>query len=647
MNPLVKTCLIESNKESADEATYESDPYFDDNLHTFSSHSSSRGNLAIPTPQLGNNIVRENKNRDPYEVYNYAKSLGNGSMGTVQMVKKRKDHVGGSARVQNLSTEKRLQMHNVHPMAIKICKIPTVGQWFESCTGLDEHTKNHPVMDLPADMDDTMRSTMSINNLSKHAMNLSMHQPNHIRISNFLAKQRSEGDYEPYYALKSIHLSRVDDASFRRELRNEINLMRNLDHAHIARLIETYDHKKNIYMVLELCSGGDLYTRDPYTEDQATRIANSITSAVAYMHDHDIIHRDLKYENIMFATNHPKSEIKIIDFGLSKKYLPNQKLKDGVGTVYTMSPQVLEGDYDHKADVWAIGVLTYMLLSSQMPFYGRTRREILEKIMKGRYDFNGRRWAQISVQGRNFVSDLLQCDPESRPSAEEAKQDIWLNKRMYSSMRTATDDDMHAVASSIERFSSHPMVKKLGLMIIAHKSSSDEIKILRKAFKRYDNDKKGRITYPHFSECMKQYGYNDDYIEYLFNSVDLDGTKEIKYTEFLAASIESTGLITEERVAEAFDRLDSDDSGYISFQNLRDILGDDVPKEYINQVIEEVDLQQDHKISYDEFLAIWDEEIRERKLELVSGISPRRTVADLAHDIVYSTTDDESGGSRD
>ncbi len=75
--------------------------------------------------------------------------------------------------------------------------------------------------------------------------------------------------------------------------------MRNLDHAHIARLIETYDHKKNIYMVLELCSGGDLYTRDPYTEDQATRIANSITSAVAYMHDHDIIHRDLKVRNEM------------------------------------------------------------------------------------------------------------------------------------------------------------------------------------------------------------------------------------------------------------------------------------------------------------------------------------------------------------
>lgn len=78
--------------------------------------------------------------------------------------------------------------------------------------------------------------------------------------------------------------------------------MKKLDHAHIARLIETYDHKKNIYVVLELCSGGDLYSRDPYTEDQAARIISGITSAVAFMHEHGVVHRDLKYENIMFAT---------------------------------------------------------------------------------------------------------------------------------------------------------------------------------------------------------------------------------------------------------------------------------------------------------------------------------------------------------
>lgn len=256
----------------------------------------------------------------------------------------------------------------------------------------------------------------------------------------------------------------------------------------------------------------------------------------------------------------------MIDFGLSKKYLPDQKMSEGVGTVYTMSPQVLEGEYTNKADVWAVGVLAYMLLSSQMPFYGSKRREILEKIMKCNYDFKGRRWTQISAQAKHFVKDLLQYDPDNRPSAEEAKQDIWVNKSMHSSVRTATDDDMRAVADSIENYSSHKMLQKLGLMIIAHKSSSQEIGILRKAFKRYDTDKNGTITYPHFRQCMKKYGYNNQYVEFLFQSVDLDGTGTIKYTEFLAATIESTGLVTEERVAEAFDRLDSDDSGFISFQ---------------------------------------------------------------------------------
>ena len=128
-----------------------------------------------------------------------------------------------------------------------------------------------------------------------------------------------------------------------------------------------------MYLVLELCSGGDLYTRDPYTEDQAARIVNSIMSAVAFMHDHGIMHRDLKYENVMFANSSPKAEVKIIDFGLSKRHNPDDVLKEGVGTVYTMSPQVLEGNYTNKADVWAVGVLAYMLLSSQMPFYGNEK----------------------------------------------------------------------------------------------------------------------------------------------------------------------------------------------------------------------------------------------------------------------------------
>lgn len=142
--------------------------------------------------------------------------------------------------------------------------------------------------------------------------------------------------------------------------------MKKLDHPHIVRPIETYEYECNLYIVMELCSGGDLYSRDPYTEDQAARIVNAIVNAVGFMHEHCIIHRDIKYENVMFVNNSPKAEVKLIDFGLSKKYFPHQTIKEGVGTIYTMSPQVLEGDYNESADMWAIGVLAYRKKNLEM-----------------------------------------------------------------------------------------------------------------------------------------------------------------------------------------------------------------------------------------------------------------------------------------
>jgi calcium-dependent protein kinase len=84
---------------------------------------------------------------------------------------------------------------------------------------------------------------------------------------------------------------------------------------------------------MELCSGGDLYSRDPYTEDEAARIVSSILSAVGYMHSRKVVHRDLKYENILFVNDSPMAEIKLIDFGLSKKYASDKELTEGVGTV--------------------------------------------------------------------------------------------------------------------------------------------------------------------------------------------------------------------------------------------------------------------------------------------------------------------------
>ena len=147
---------------------------------------------------------------------------------------------------------------------------------------------------------------------------------------------------------------------------------------------------------MELCSGGDLYSRRPYAEKQTSNIVEQILGAVVYLHDRNIVHRDLKHENVMFATaNEADYTIKVIDFGLAKKYLYRQdRHHERVGTVrglfhfqtlllgiaystlrqlYTMSPEVMFADYaGSQSDMWSIGVMTYVLLSGEKPFVGKT-----------------------------------------------------------------------------------------------------------------------------------------------------------------------------------------------------------------------------------------------------------------------------------
>jgi calcium-dependent protein kinase len=199
-------------------------------------------------------------------------------------------------------------------------------------------------------------------------------------------------------------------------------------------------------------------------------------------------------------------------------YTPSQRLKEGVGTVYTMAPEVVTGNYNNKADVWAVGVLAYMLLSSQMPFFGRRRKEILDKIARCNYDFKGRRWSAVSKQAGNFIIDLLMHDPEARPSAREAKQSLWLNMRLTSSVRTATEDDMDAAVCSLEHYSTHKTLQKLALMVVAHKSNSEEIGYLRNVFKRYDKSRHGTIVFSEFKQCLSKYNYEDAQVEKLFHA---------------------------------------------------------------------------------------------------------------------------------
>lgn len=162
-----------------------------------------------------------------------------------------------------------------------------------------------------------------------------------------------------------------------------------------------------------------------------------------------------------------------------------------------------------------------------------------------------------------------------------------------------------------------------------------------------------------FREALKVYDYTDEELVSMFTGIDIDGTGTVSYSEFLAATIETHGAIDESRIAEAFDRIDGDDTGYITVQNLKFMLGQDVSEDYIDDIINEVDLTLDHRIDYQEFLCLWDDdsdeklrvalgEVKRRRMEResISDIRTLSTPSFIEYDLDASE-DNQSAVSRD
>lgn len=126
-----------------------------------------------------------------------------------------------------------------------------------------------------------------------------------------------------------------------------------------------------------------------------------------------------------------------------------------------MAPEVLKGNYTEAADLWSVGVVAYMLLSSQMPFYGKKRRHIVELIMACKFDFKGRRWKRVSKQAKAFVEDLLVADPDDRATADSAYRSTWLNRRQLTTIRDAHAEENEKAQQSLMNYAGYSKLKKV------------------------------------------------------------------------------------------------------------------------------------------------------------------------------------------
>jgi len=242
------------------------------------------------------------------------------------------------------------------------------------------------------------------------------------------------------FAVKSIRKN--DPAVKPGSLAREIKLLQAMKHSSIVQLVDMYEDADYMHIVTDLCEGGELFDKiiekatngDTgavcFAEDEAARVIYQILTSVSYMHKRGIVHRDTKPENILFDTKDEDSSIKIIDFGLARKYAGNRPMSTIVGTPYYIAPEVLRKKYDKSCDLWSIGVIAYVMLLGYPPFNGKTNKEVHDSVLRGRCRFPSAGLSSISSEARNFVRRLLQKNPRKRSTIEQALNHPWMVKHI-------------------------------------------------------------------------------------------------------------------------------------------------------------------------------------------------------------------------
>lgn len=389
----------------------------------------------------------------------------------------------------------------------------------------------------------------------------------------------------------------------------EISILKDLDHPNIVKIIETFECDRLCHLVLEYYNGGDLFDRiikeRRFSEQKAALIMKSLLSAVRYIHSLHVCHRDLKPENCLYISNSPDSDIKIIDFGLSAIQNESEALHDPQGTPYYLAPEVLMGSYNHLADCWSLGVILYMLLSGTPPFNGSTNEEILVSVYNASVNFRKKVFRSVSAAAKDLISRLLIKDPNYRITAEQAYNHEWIQGCTSHKTETLPLE----LVDSIEKFVKSRKLKKIALMYIASRLSESEITSLRELFKKIDQNGDGFISKEELKSSMSHLHPNcDSELDHLTTSLDFNQNGKIDYTEFITACLQTHNYTNHGLLKSAFKYFDKDQSGFITFDELKEaISGNDIginSNSKIQEMIQEADKNQDGKIDYTEFIEL-------------------------------------------
>jgi len=393
-------------------------------------------------------------------------------------------------------------------------------------------------------------------------------------------------------------------------LRNEVCIMKRMDHPNIVKLYETFDDSEAVYLVMELCKGANLLDNilgaRCFSEVQAAICMKQVIRAVKYMHDNFVCHRDLKPDNLIFLKKAPISEnvLKVIDFGMSTTFKTGEAMHEKVGCPYCVAPQVLERNYDNACDLWSCGVIMYMILAGCPPFVGESAAEAIRKVRKGQWSFDQRHWKKISEDAKDLVRMLLKMNPGERFTADKALNHVWIKEHAPRAEVASLGSEFF---DNLRKFKSMNKMQKTALHIIARKLTDDRIKVLRDTFMAFDTNQDGMLTISEIKDGLADNGIIDipQDLQQLLMDMDSDGSGVIDYTEFLAATMKKEHM-TQETYWQAFATFDRDCDGVISNTEVKEVLNSGslagvATESGIERILLEADSNGDGAIDFEEF----------------------------------------------
>ncbi|KAL6652234.1 hypothetical protein ACP70R_011159 [Stipagrostis hirtigluma subsp. patula] len=421
--------------------------------------------------------------------------------------------------------------------------------------------------------------------------------------TTYLCTERATG---LRYACKSVSKRKLVRRADVEDMRREITILQHLSgQPNIVEFKGAFEDAECVHLVMEFCSGGELFDRitakGSYSERQAAAVCRDILTVVHVCHFMGVMHRDLKPENFLLASAADDAPLKAIDFGLSVFIEEGKVYKDIVGSAYYVAPEVLRRNYGKEIDVWSAGVILYILLCGTPPFWAETEKGIFDAILVGDLDLTTTPWPSISESAKDLIRKMLDRDPKKRITAAQALAHPWLKEG------GAPDRPIDsAVLSRMKQFKEMNKLKQLALKVIAENLSPEEINGLKQMFNNMDTDRSGTITVEELKEGLTKLGskITEAEVQKLMEAVDVDKSGSIDYTEFLTAMVNKHKLEKEEDLLRAFQHFDKDNSGYITRDELEQAMaeygmGDEAS---IKEVLDDVDKDKDGRIDYEEFV---------------------------------------------